>query len=301
MNPLVSVAIVTYNQRPFLQECLDSILAQDYRPLEIVVADDGSTDGTHEMLRAYEQAHPGVFVLCLSETNAGITENSNRAHFACTGKYVAWIGGDDVMLPGKISKQVAYMEAHDACTLCYHDADVFDSDSGRVMHRFSQKIKPFDGDLRDIVVKGNSNLSSTTMVRRDKTPAHGYDTRIKVVSDFLYWVECLDNGGTMNYLDDVLLRYRKHAANVTNNRDTWSDLNRLYWEDKFLTTALLLLRYPWAKRSLMYRFGLIWRGRRHLGQEPYFQTLRYSLGMKWNARAAGAAALYLLSAGRIKK
>lgn len=65
--PSVSVAIITYNQREFLRECIDSILNQDYSNFEIVVADDASTDGTQDMLREYDRKHPGKFVLKLGE------------------------------------------------------------------------------------------------------------------------------------------------------------------------------------------------------------------------------------------
>ena len=57
-GPLVSVAIITFNQAEFLRECIESVLQQDYANLEIVVADDGSTDGTQEMLRDYDRNHP---------------------------------------------------------------------------------------------------------------------------------------------------------------------------------------------------------------------------------------------------
>ena len=98
--PLVSVAIITYNHEKFIGEALNSVLEQDYENIEIVVADDGSKDRTPEILRKFEREHPGKLRLILSERNEGITVNSNKAHFACIGKYVAWLGGDDLMLPG---------------------------------------------------------------------------------------------------------------------------------------------------------------------------------------------------------
>ena len=115
--PLVSISIITYNQKDFLRECIESALAQDYPHLEIVVADDGSKDGTHEMLHDYQARYPDKFVLRLAERNQGITANSNAAHFACTGKYIAWMGGDDLLLPGKIRRQVEFMVALPVCTL----------------------------------------------------------------------------------------------------------------------------------------------------------------------------------------
>src|SRR5690606_18656769 len=147
-EPLVSIAIITYNQKEFLKECIESCLAQDYPNLEIVVADDGSTDGTHDLLNDYDMKHPDKFVLRLSKENQGITKNSNAAHFACTGKYVAWIGGDDLMLPGKISKQVEFMEMNPDCTICYHDMDVFDSDSNETIYIQSKRVRPREGSVK---------------------------------------------------------------------------------------------------------------------------------------------------------
>lgn len=65
--PLVSIAIITYNQKEYLRECIESCLSQDYPNIEIVIADDCSTDGTQAMLRDYERAYQNKFVLRLSE------------------------------------------------------------------------------------------------------------------------------------------------------------------------------------------------------------------------------------------
>lgn len=139
--PLVSVAIITYNQKEYLRECIESILLQNYPNLQIVVADDCSSDGTQDLLLRYSQQYPNVFTLKLSEKNLGITANSNLAHFACRGKYIFWMGGDDLMLPGKIAKQVEYMENNPDCTLCYHNLDVFDSATKKNLYYFNHLKK----------------------------------------------------------------------------------------------------------------------------------------------------------------
>ena len=82
--PKVSVAIITYNQRHFIPETLSSVLEQNYDDLGIVVADDGSTDGSQELLLDYQRRYPDVIKLVLSEQNQGITKNCNKAFFACT-------------------------------------------------------------------------------------------------------------------------------------------------------------------------------------------------------------------------
>ena len=156
-QPLVNIAIITYNQKEFLRECIESCLNQDYKNIQIVVADDCSTDGTKEMLLDYEKKYPDKFILCLSESNRGITANSNSAHFACTGKYIAWMGGDDLMLPTKLSKQVAYMEKNPECTICYHDLDVFQSETDETLYLFSEKSKPRQGDVRVAIKYGTFN------------------------------------------------------------------------------------------------------------------------------------------------
>ena len=108
--PLVSVAVITYNQDKFIRECLDSILNQEYPNFEIIVADDCSNDNTFKILEEYVNKYPNKVKILKSEKNNGITSNSNLAYFACSGKYISWIGGDDLMLPNKLIKQVDFME-----------------------------------------------------------------------------------------------------------------------------------------------------------------------------------------------
>jgi glycosyltransferase involved in cell wall biosynthesis len=212
--PLVSIAIITYNQKEYLKECIESVLEQDYENIEIVVADDCSTDGTQEMLKGYEEKYPNKFVLKLSDRNQGITKNSNLAHFACKGKYIAWMGGDDLMLPGKIRRQVEYMENNPECTICYHNLDVFQSDTNETLYYFNENNK-YEGDVRVVIKYGTFNGGCSNMVRADKVPKNGFNETLPIASDWLFWCECLLNGGTINYIDEVLGRYRRHQKNIT--------------------------------------------------------------------------------------
>ena len=245
--PLVSVAIVTFNQREFLRECIDSVLMQDYPNVEIVVADDGSTDGTHELLRTYERLHPGRFKLELACRNEGITANCNKAHFACTGKYIAWMGGDDLMLPGKLTAQVALMEAQPDCSICYHDLEIFDSDSGIVLGLYGKGQSVRRGGIREVIRYGAFNGACASMVRSRCTPRQGFERAITVASDWLYWIETLAGGGTIEFIDQILGRYRKHDKSVT--RRMGGSLNQATI-DHLTSCYILAGRYPAYRREI---------------------------------------------------
>jgi glycosyltransferase involved in cell wall biosynthesis len=176
-SPKISVAIITYNQRVYLQQAIESALAQNYPNLEIVVADDGSTDGTQDLLHSYSQSHPGKFKLELAGINCGITANCNRAIFACTGKYIAWLGGDDLMLPGRLQQQIEYMESHPECAACFHDLDVFESSTGKSIGRFSDTypVDKFHANALQTILRYGMGGGPSAMVRASMYPVAGFD------------------------------------------------------------------------------------------------------------------------------
>ena len=132
-KPLVSILIISFNQEAFIEEALKGALEQDYENLEVVVADDGSTDRTPDIILSYADRYKGRLVAIVGKPNLGITGNSNRGLSLCKGKYIAFQGGDDVFLPGKISAQVDWMEERDSRVLCGHQVEVF-YESGAPSH-----------------------------------------------------------------------------------------------------------------------------------------------------------------------
>lgn len=294
IKPLVSIAIITYNQKEFLKECIESCLAQDYPNLEIVVADDGSTDGTHELLNDYDMQYPGKFILRLSKENQGITKNSNAAHFACKGKYVAWIGGDDLMLPGKISKQVEFMEKNPDCMICYHDLDVFDSETGRNLYSFSEKNKPREGTISVIIKYGVFNGACSTMVRSSSVPSEGYNELLPVASDWCYWIDTLAKGGEIRFLPEILARYRRHPKNVTAIKDRIGQ-NSL---DHLNTCNYILAKYPEYTREALYCYSMNIRYLRK--RLPYMTALLFVIRSSFDFKSLFAVMLFIITFGRVK-
>ena len=253
--PKVSVAVVTYNQRELLRECLDAILAQDYPNIEIVVADDASPDGTRHLIADYHARYGDRIVPVIAEKNGGVTANQTAALKACTGKYVAWMAGDDLMLPGKISAQVAHMESHPNCAIVYHDLEIFNSATGKTLGHYSDVDKPRSGDISTLVRHGMFNGATSNMVRASCSPAHAFYPEIRTASDWLYYVECLAGGGTIDYIDKVLGKYRRHDANVTSGDVRHPQMKLI--ADHFMSCQVLLMDHPHVARDIKYRMGYL--------------------------------------------
>lgn len=252
-NPLVSVAIITYNQKEFLIESIESVLSQTYKNIEIVIADDGSTDGTPEILKAFDQKYPHKFNLQLSPINQGITKNCNLAYLNCKGKYIAGLGGDDLMLPQKIEKQVNFMEAHPECSICYHNLDVFDSETGKTLYFHNEKFPPKEGGIEEMI-KYNFAGACSIMIRSEKMPPYGFDERLPIVSDWLFWIDLLSNGGKINYIDKILGKYRVHASSITSFQN---NKRILLIQDQLNACNIVLTRYPQYFKEIFQLYFII--------------------------------------------
>ena len=128
-SPKVSVCIITYNQEKYIRECLDGVLMQkvDF-PIEVLVHDDASTDGTVEILKEYHSHHPDLIRLILQEVNQ-YTKGIDLFRFCVlphtTGKYIAVCEGDDYWTDDtKLQRQFDFMELNNSYSLCCHDCEV---------------------------------------------------------------------------------------------------------------------------------------------------------------------------------
>jgi glycosyltransferase involved in cell wall biosynthesis len=260
-TPLVSVIVPTYNQEKYVGETLDSLLAQEYAALQIVVRDDGSADGTPAIVGQYARLHPDRITLLAGGENLGITGNCNRLLEACHGTYVALFAGDDVCLPGKIRAQVDWLEEDANRVLCHHDVETFDSDSGRRLYLYSSRHPLRGGSAAELVRYPAFCAGAAVMVRRDAIPSRGYETRIRYASDWLFFMETLLSRGVTNVgagvVPGVFVRYRRHEGNVTRSADVYGLDEALLAYDLLEARAPSLradIRIAKAERMATYGF-----------------------------------------------
>jgi glycosyltransferase involved in cell wall biosynthesis len=243
VSGLVSVVIPTYNQIEFVRETFDSVLVQDYPWVEIIISDDGSVDGTAEVIKEYAARYPEKIVPILSDKNTGIAANFNRGLNKVRGEYIAWLGGDDLMFPEKIRKQVELLQQRPDAVGCCHDAEVFESPSGRVLGFFSQLMNGTRGFREGgVELWFDANyfmLPSTVMIRSKAVPVHGFDERLKYANDWLLDIEIFRQGKCV-VINEVLGKYRRHANNVTGDAQARKQGN----EDGMIALCIVDARYP---------------------------------------------------------
>ena len=121
-NPLVSIVTPSYNQARYLEATIQSVLSQDYAPIEYIVMDGGSEDGSVEIIKRYEDS----LAYWVSGPDHGQTDAVNKGFTRANGEILAWLNSDDVYRPGAISEMVDFMQSHPDIGLVYGDADYID-------------------------------------------------------------------------------------------------------------------------------------------------------------------------------
>ena len=161
---MVSVWITAYNHKEYIAKALDSVLMQETDfEYEIVIGEDCSTDGTREILIAYQKKYPEKIKLLLHEENLGQMKNSIATWQACQGIYVAMLDSDDYWGdPLKLQKQVDFLETHSEFAISYHDSNLVD-DKGDILSHTCHYRKDYS---QDELISGIATMpTSATMLR----------------------------------------------------------------------------------------------------------------------------------------
>ena len=189
-NPLVSIAVITYNQQESLPKTLDSLLAQkvDF-PYEIVVGEDCSTDNTREVLKGYAERYPDIIKPIYHETNKGILGNYVSTLAQCKGKYMAGCAGDDSWSdPEKLQMQVDVMEQHPEIGLVYTDVIV---DSVATNQQFYRGCQDPQDNLFTQLLHGCFITAPTTCYRSELLQCVDFDEFQRlgfIMEDYPMWL-----------------------------------------------------------------------------------------------------------------
>src|SRR5262245_33194019 len=141
---LVSICVPVHNRAPFIERTLDSILADGHPDAEIVVVDDGSVDGSDRIIERWAANHPGAVMRFERRPHQGIPATCNALIDLARGAFLAWLGSDDLLLPGGIAARLRYLESHPRKQAVFADARVIDENDRLIFDSVYGGLRPVD-------------------------------------------------------------------------------------------------------------------------------------------------------------
>jgi glycosyltransferase involved in cell wall biosynthesis len=254
MLDTISVVIPVFNGESFILQAVQSALDQTKLPHEVIVVNDGSTDGTLELLLGF-----GTRIRTISIPNGGVANARNVGILASSGAYIAFLDADDTWLDCNLETQLACLQKYPEIGFCCCDFLTFASEKGVEINHFSRFStnhdfvfdQPLVSDAFDLLLQYNFvGTCSNVMVRRKVLDKIGlFNPSFRQAEDYDLWLRCAE---TTNFFisSSLLVNKRTHQANLTNNQ-----LETLFCHED------VLLRLRTHRRSILqgerlYKSGL---------------------------------------------
>lgn len=202
-----------YNAEKYLREAIDSILSQTYKDFELIIVNDGSTDSTKEIILSYSD--PRIIYL-ENECNSGICITLNNGLNAAHGKYIARMDSDDVSVPDRFEKQVAFLDAHPEIGVVGSFLQLMD-ENGRFMYVFENASDPNECWVNMIFATCVGHPS--VLIRRSCLDENSlrYEEYFRGMEDFFLWWQ-LAKYTKISNIQEPLLNYRCHSRQITKNQ-----------------------------------------------------------------------------------
>jgi glycosyltransferase involved in cell wall biosynthesis len=249
-NPLVSVQMITYNHKPYIAQAIEGVLQQktDF-PVELVIGEDCSTDGTREIVLEYQKKNPDIIRVVTSDHNVGAHGNWYRVPKACRGKYIAFCEGDDYWHnPQKLQKQIDYLEAHPEVGMVHSDVVLHEVETGRRFPSYYTKTKMLhnrNNILKDMIELKYHVQTCSAVVRKGLldeiygTCAYEFSNNW-LMGDIQTWIEIAFRS-KVAFIDEPLATYNVLPESASHSNDIEKRIKfsknlaeiRLHYADKY--------------------------------------------------------------------
>lgn len=219
MKPLVSIVTPSYNQAPYLEATLQSVLKQDYQPLEYLVVDGGSTDGSQAIIQEYASQ----LAWWVSEPDQGQADAINKGFKKAKGEIVAWLNSDDLYLPGAVSAAVELFEEHPEVGVVYGDAVSADGE-GRLLN----ELRTASWDVLDLL-QFKILCQPAVFMRRSALEGVGFlDPSYHFFLDHQLWIRLAREYEFLHQASFwAVSRYHPAAKNVTLAANSGTEVYRI--------------------------------------------------------------------------
>lgn len=225
-QPLVSVCIVTYNSADFIVEALDSVAAQTYKNIELIVSDDCSKDNTVEICQEWLTRNKDRFVnteLLTVEKNTGVSANCNRAIRKGRGEFVKYFAGDDKLLPNCIEDNLLFFKEHPETDFLFSDMQIID---GRQIEKYIKSPSVYFYHLSKLEFKLWQLVyyilpaPSNFMKREVYNELGGFDETIPMMEDKPFWVKAIFANRSICYLPKITVQYRINPNSLSQTKNS---------------------------------------------------------------------------------
>lgn len=248
--PLVTVIIASYNHAPYIEASVRSVLQQTYANIELLVVDDGSTDGSVELLQALQTEAGFDFV---AQANKGLSRTLNEAIARAKGSLIVPFGSDDIMFAHRIATQVAYLDGKPEVGICSANIEIIDQ-HGHVMCAREQRKRnlPFRRlDFDDLFLDRKPGPMAATLMFRIEAleKVGGFDPDIRL-EDLYIELKVAHAGYFIDVLGEPLAQYRKHATNTYKNQ-------RFMYDNVLKTYAIFKDHPAYEKICMKFRNSMM--------------------------------------------
>lgn len=292
-RPNISVCVVTYNQKKYIRQCIESIVEQsgDF-DLEIIVGDDCSTDGTQDIIREFANKYKGKIIPIFNQSNMGAALNYKLVHALASGDYVAHVDGDDCMRPHKLQKQLDIFLKNSDCVMVTHDmfvVDEFSKPRSRTFKRYRSGKKT----LMDLYETLPFFASSSKMIKAD-VDRDSIEFIEKNTIDIEIHVKIAEHGA-IYHVDESLGVYRVGcgmSSSVGRVNELLSDAN-----DRIFRSAITSATGPCLKRMKKFYAKHLLNYGYQAASVKNREQVRYFINKSLSVRIISAAqlAMYALS------
>jgi len=209
----VSVVVATFNGQRWISDTLQSVLAQTWPDVQVIVCDDGSTDGTGELLDRFDDR-----VEVLHQDNAGVSAARNHGARLATGSWLAFLDHDDLWEPDMLERQVASLAARPDAGLAYADSHIID-DHGLLHGRRSGWLDFREGDVHAELLLGNFITIETMVMRTDLFhELGGFDESLHFLEDYELFLRIAASRPVV-FQPEPVARYRIHESNLSRQHE----------------------------------------------------------------------------------
>lgn len=235
-RPRVTVVMPAYNSEGFIEMSIQSVIAQTLTDWEIEIVDDCSTDDTYEVVRPYLKQYPSIHYTCL-DTNGGPGVARTEAIRRANGKYIAFLDSDDLWLPEKLEKQIAFMEKTGAVFSCtaYEQID----EEGNSLHKI---LEPPEETDYNKMIRLSCPIGNLTVMYNQEALGKYEVPLIRKRNDFALWLRIVKDAGYCAGMPEVLARYRVRSGSTSRNK---LGLVRYQWQLYHDIEGLGFLRSCW--------------------------------------------------------